>query len=174
VSPPNVTPYLQGREGGTEGRRDGGRVQQEHRKGGREKGREGGVTYQPLLAVAGVVRFVHAIPSGDVCTRLPVPLLATATKRLLPYVTARQLLSAALVRLVHAIPSGEVITRLPVPVIATATNKPLPHVTPNLYRGGREGGGDGRRGEGFSRSIEKEGGRKGGREGYQSLSAALV
>jgi hypothetical protein len=62
-------------------------------------------------------------------TRLPDPLDATATKRPLPYVTARQLLSAALVWLVQVMPSGLVMTRLPDPEDATATKRPLPYVT---------------------------------------------
>ena len=66
------------------------------------------------------------IPSGLVITRLPVPDVLTATNKPLPYVTPRQMLSAAEERLVQVVPSGLVITRLPVPLLLTATNKPLP------------------------------------------------
>ena len=55
--------------------------------------------------------------------------MLTATNKPLPYVTDRQLLSAADVRLVQVVPSGLVITRFPDPVALTATNKPLPYVT---------------------------------------------
>jgi hypothetical protein len=44
---------------------------------------------------------VQVMPSGLVMTRLPLPELATATKIPLPYVTARQALSAAGVRMVQ-------------------------------------------------------------------------
>ena len=64
--------------------------------------------------------------AGAVITRLPAPLLATATKRLLPKATDLQLLSAAEVRAVQVMPSGELITRLPVPLLATATKRPSP------------------------------------------------
>ncbi len=73
---------------------------------------------------------VQAMPSGDVITRLPVPEVATATKRLLPKVTLFQLLSTIETRLVHTMPSGEVITRFPVPEVATATKRLFPKVTP--------------------------------------------
>ena len=66
------------------------------------------------------------MPSGEVITRLPEPVPATATKSPLPKATLDQLLSAADVREVHVMPSGEVITRLPVPEVATATKRPLP------------------------------------------------
>ena len=62
-------------------------------------------------------------------TRSPMPVLLTATKSPLPYVTDRQLLSAAEVRLVQVMPSGLVMTRLPEPSPATATKIPLPYVT---------------------------------------------
>ena len=58
-----------------------------------------------------------------------VPPSATATKRLLPYVTLCQLLSAALAWLVHRTPLLEVWTRLPEPLEATATKVLLPQVT---------------------------------------------
>ena len=66
------------------------------------------------------------MPSGEVITRLSVPVIATAQNR--PSSGAQQTeshwLSAALVLAVHVMPSGEVITRLPVPVSATAQNRP--------------------------------------------------
>jgi hypothetical protein len=63
------------------------------------------------------------MPSGEVITRLPVPVSATAAKRnrLGDQQTDFQPLSAALVRAVQVFPSGLVITRLPVPEAATAT-----------------------------------------------------
>ena len=67
------------------------------------------------------------MPSGLVITRLPVPVLATATNmpRADAQQTLSQLLSAADARAVQLMPSGLVITRLPVPVLATATNSDL-------------------------------------------------
>jgi hypothetical protein len=66
------------------------------------------------------------MPSGEVITLLPVPLVATATSN--PSSGAQQmlcqLLFAALVLVVHVMPSGEVITLLPVPLVATATSNP--------------------------------------------------
>ncbi|MNT92255.1 hypothetical protein D3C72_2335080 [compost metagenome] len=66
---------------------------------------------------AGVVRAVQLTPSGEVITRLPDPVDATAANRPISgaQTTVIQLLSAALVRIVQLIPSGLVITRLPVP-----------------------------------------------------------
>ena len=83
---------------------------------------------------AGDVPNVQLIPSVLVITRLPVPLVATATKRPLAYVTDRHAGSVpapgtGVVRLVHVTPSGLVMTRFPVPIWATATNRPFPYVT---------------------------------------------
>jgi hypothetical protein len=64
------------------------------------------------------------MPSGDVITRF-VPLLATATKRLLPNATEFQEFASAADLAVHETPSGDVITRF-VPLLATATNRLLP------------------------------------------------
>jgi hypothetical protein len=66
---------------------------------------------------------VVAPPFGtapEVITRLPAPVIPTATNRPLAYVTLSHRLSAADVRLVHVIPSGLVITRSPAPDCATA------------------------------------------------------
>ena len=66
------------------------------------------------------------MPSLLIITRLPVPVLATATSR--PSSGAQQievqLLSAGVWRRVQLRPSGEVITRWPVPLSLTATNSP--------------------------------------------------
>ena len=62
-------------------------------------------------------------------TRLPVPVLDTATKSPFPYVTELQSLSTAEFRLVQLMPSVEVMTRLPDPVLDTATKSPFPYVT---------------------------------------------
>ena len=64
------------------------------------------------------------MPSGDVITRLPVPLDATATNKdnSGDQQTLFQKLSTIDVLAVQLIPFGDVITRLPVPVIDTATN----------------------------------------------------
>ena len=62
-------------------------------------------------------------------TRLPVPVLDTATKSPFPYVTELQSLSTAEFRLVQLMPSVEVMTRLPLPVAETATKSPFPYVT---------------------------------------------
>ena len=61
---------------------------------------------------------VQVIPSGEVITRFPVPLLETAQNKpaSFDHATPNQLLSAADVLEVQVIPSGEVITRFPVPV----------------------------------------------------------
>ena len=80
---------------------------------------------EPIVGAPGAV-FCGVLDDGAVITRLFVPLLATATKRLLPKATDIQILSAAEVREVHVMPSDEVITRLPVPVLATATKRPSP------------------------------------------------
>ena len=56
------------------------------------------------------------ISAPEVITRLPVPLLETATNKPLPNVTESQKLSAADALDVQVMPSGLVITRLPVPV----------------------------------------------------------
>jgi hypothetical protein len=65
-----------------------------------------------------------AIGQTPVITRLPVPLLATATNSdsCGDQQTLIQLLSAVDALAVQLIPLGDVITRLPVPEIATATN----------------------------------------------------
>lgn len=84
-----------------------------------------GTAITPAQALsAALVLIVHVVPSGEVITRLPVPLLATATNKLRSedQQTDCQALSAALVRVVQFTPSGEVITRVPVPDEATATN----------------------------------------------------
>jgi hypothetical protein len=61
-----------------------------------------------------------------VITRLPVPLLATATNR--PSSGAQQtqvqLLLAGVWRRLQLRPSAEVITRFPIPLSLTATNSP--------------------------------------------------
>jgi len=72
------------------------------------------VSHTPPAVVGGA----RASRPGD------TPKAATATKRPLPYVTARHSLLAAAVRIVQVIP-----TRF-VPVLATATKVPLPYVTP--------------------------------------------
>lgn len=75
---------------------------------------------------AALVRSVHVTPSGEVMTRLPVPVIDTAQNR--PSSgdqhMDRQSLSAGVTCAVQVMPSGEVITLLPVPVIETAANKP--------------------------------------------------
>jgi hypothetical protein len=65
------------------------------------------------------------IPSGLVMTRLPVPVLATATNKDISGAqqTEYQKLSAAEVCAVQVNPSELVITRLPVPESATTTNR---------------------------------------------------
>jgi hypothetical protein len=65
------------------------------------------------------------MPMAEVMTRLPVPVIATATNRLssLDQHTERQSLSAADVRTVQVTPSRLVMTRLPAPDLATATNR---------------------------------------------------
>jgi hypothetical protein len=70
-------------------------------------------------------RDVHVIPSGLVITRLPVPVLETATNNDISgdQHTFCQSLSAADCLTVQFIPSGLVITLLPVPALPTATNK---------------------------------------------------
>ena len=80
--------------------------------------------FHELLAAE--VRVVQLIPSVLVMTRLPVPVVATATKRPSPFVTDCQSLLAAEVPLVQVMPLGLVMTRLPVPEAATATKRPLP------------------------------------------------
>ena len=72
------------------------------------------------------MREVQVTPSGLVITRLPDPVVLTATKSPFPYVTLDQLLSDAEVREVQVTPSELVITRLPDPVVLTATNNPFP------------------------------------------------
>ena len=79
-----------------------------------------------LFSVADT-REVQTMPSVLVITRLPAPVLATATNSPFPFVTPNQLLAAAAAREVQVIPSGLVITRLPAPVKETATNSPLPY-----------------------------------------------
>ena len=63
------------------------------------------MTDDQLLSAA-EVRIVQVMPSGLVITRLPAPVLETATKSPLPYVTEVQSLSAAEVRIVQVIPAG--------------------------------------------------------------------
>jgi Trypsin len=65
-------------------------------------------------------RDIHAMPSSEVITRLPVPEVATAMKRPSAgdHFTDDQLTSAADARDVQLMPSGEVITRFPVPLVA--------------------------------------------------------
>ena len=78
---------------------------------------------------AGDTDVTAGVISPDVITRLPLPFVATATKRPLTYVTEVHGLLAADVWIVHVIPSGLVITRLSEPLVATATKRPLPKVT---------------------------------------------
>ena len=78
----------------------------------------------------GLWPMVHAIPSGLVITRFPVPSIETATKRPFPQVTLDHWLSAALAWLLHDMPAfPDVWTLFPSPVFATATNVPFPNVT---------------------------------------------
>jgi len=65
------------------------------------------------------------LPSGLVMTRVPDVALATATKRLSPYVTSHQAEFAADALDVQLSPSGLVMTVL----VATATKRLLPYVT---------------------------------------------
>ena len=69
---------------------------------------------------------VQVIPSGDVITRLFVPLVPTATNNpnSADQITLFHVLSAADVRVVHVVPLVLVITRFPVPLCETATNIP--------------------------------------------------
>ena len=69
------------------------------------------------------------INAPDVITRLPSPVVETATNRSLPNTTEFHELSAGVVLAVHVMPSGLVITRSPEPAAETATNRPLPNVT---------------------------------------------
>jgi hypothetical protein len=55
------------------------------------------------------------MPSGEVITRSPVPLSATATNNPLPYVTEFHTLFAALVWLVHVIPAWSALAA-PAPI----------------------------------------------------------
>jgi hypothetical protein len=73
---------------------------------------------------AALDRIVQLRPSGEVITRLPVPVKLTAQNRPSSgdQQTDSQSLSAALVRVVQVTPSGDVITRLPEPLKATAQN----------------------------------------------------
>jgi hypothetical protein len=74
------------------------------------------------------VRAVQVIPSGEEAAA--VPPAATATNKLLPYVTEDQLVDVAgrpVEYNVQVTPSGDVATTLELPV--TATNKLLPYVT---------------------------------------------
>jgi hypothetical protein len=66
------------------------------------------------------------IPSAEVITLFPVPLLLTAQKspNSFAHVTDCHKLSAADVLLVQVIPSAEVITLFPVPLLLTAQNSP--------------------------------------------------
>ena len=66
------------------------------------------------------------VPFGDVITRLPEPVEATATNNdnCGDQHTEFQLLSAAEVLVDQLIPFEEVITRFPVPELETATNNP--------------------------------------------------
>jgi len=57
-----------------------------------------------------------------------VPVLATATNRLFPYVTAAHEFASGALRAVQVVPSGLVMTRF-VPEMATATNRLFPYVT---------------------------------------------
>jgi hypothetical protein len=76
------------------------------------------------------------MPSVLVMTRLPVPLVDTATNFSCPvgppHVTEFQLMSAAGVRVVHVMPSTLVMTRLPVPLLDTATNVSCPVGPPHV------------------------------------------
>jgi len=69
---------------------------------------------------------VQVMPLGEVMTRFPVPVSATAQKRESSGAqhTEVQLLSAALARVVQVMPSGEVMTRLPVPLLLTVQKSP--------------------------------------------------
>ena len=66
------------------------------------------------------------MPSGEVITRLPRPLLLSATSKpsSAAQQSATQLVLAAAVRKVQLRPSGEVITRWLPPVLLTATSSP--------------------------------------------------
>ena len=82
------------------------------------------------------MRVVHVTPSVLDMTRVPVPLLDTATNfscpTVPPAVTEFQPLSEAEVRVVHVMPSALVMTRLPVPVLDTATNFSCPVGPPHV------------------------------------------
>lgn len=86
---------------------------------------------EPIVDAAGAVE-----ERPDVMTRLPLPLMETATNFCCPvappHVTESQPLSAADVRLVQVMPSGLVMTRLYVPVEATATNFCCPAGPPHV------------------------------------------
>lgn len=77
------------------------------------------------LLSAALARVVQVTPSGDVITRLPVPLLATAAKR--PSSGDQQTefhILSALVCVVQVTPSGDVSALLPVPPDRTAQKRP--------------------------------------------------
>ena len=83
----------------------------------------------PLVGPVSVYEVAGA-GSAPVITRFPLPVLATATKSPLPYVTPLHWLSAADVPIVQVIPSGLVMTWFPVPAVPDkATKSPLPYVT---------------------------------------------
>jgi hypothetical protein len=86
---------------------------------------------EPIVDAAGAVE-----ERPDVMTRLPLPLMETATNFCCPvappHVTESQPLSAADVRLVQVMPSGLVMTRLPVPLKETATNFSCPVGPPHV------------------------------------------
>jgi hypothetical protein len=90
-------------------------------------------TMSEISSSSGVVNVRYALledgttgASGDVITRLPVPLIETATNIPLPYARETQELVAAALCDVQVIPSGDVMTRSPIPSNATTTNNPLP------------------------------------------------